>query len=77
MSVADTGIGIKPENMALLFEAFRQIEGSAERRFEGAGLGLHLSLRLTRMLGGEIRAESRYGQGSRFTLSLPIKASRA
>ncbi len=72
VSVLDTGIGIKPENMGYLFEAFRQIEGSAERRFEGAGLGLHLSLRLARMLGGDIRAESSYGRGSRFTLSLPF-----
>ncbi len=75
LSVLDTGIGIKPENMGFLFEAFRQIEGSAERRYEGAGLGLHLSLRLARLLGGDIRAESTYGRGSRFTLTLPARAS--
>ncbi len=70
--VTDTGIGIKPENMALLFEAFRQVDGSARRRYEGAGLGLHLSRRLAGLLGGDIRAESEYGKGSRFTLTLPL-----
>jgi PAS domain S-box-containing protein len=72
MSVTDTGIGIKPENMELLFEAFRQVEGSAQRRYEGTGLGLHLSRRLAKLLGGDIRAESEYGKGSRFILSLPL-----
>ena len=72
--VTDTGIGIKPENMALLFEAFRQMDGSAQRRYEGAGLGLHLSRRLAGLLGGDIRAESEYGKGSRFTLTLPLGA---
>ncbi len=72
--VTDTGIGIKPENMALLFEAFRQVDGSARRRYEGAGLGVHLSRRLAGLLGGDIRAESEYGKGSRFTLTLPLGA---
>ena len=72
--VTDTGIGIKPENMALLFEAFRQVDGSARRRYEGAGLGLYLSRRLAGLLGGDIRAESEYGKGSRFTLTLPLGA---
>lgn len=72
--VTDTGIGIKPENMALLFEAFRQVDGSARRSYEGAGLGLHLSRRLAGLLGGDIRAESEYGKGSRFTLRLPLGA---
>ncbi|MFO1435305.1 MAG: ATP-binding protein [Gammaproteobacteria bacterium] len=69
--VTDSGIGIKPENMPLLFEAFRQIEGSARRRYEGTGLGLHLSLRLAHLLGGDIRVRSEYGSGSTFTLILP------
>lgn len=69
--INDTGIGIRPENMAMLFEAFRQIEGSARRRYEGTGLGLHLSQRLAELLGGRIEAESTFGQGSTFTLFLP------
>jgi signal transduction histidine kinase len=71
VSVIDTGIGIKAENLPLLFEAFRQLDGSARRRYEGSGLGLHLCRRLAGLLGGEIRVESEFGKGSRFTLSLP------
>jgi PAS domain S-box-containing protein len=69
--VRDTGIGIKPENLPLLFEAFRQIDGSARRVYEGTGLGLHLCRKLLDMLGGTIGVESVYGQGSCFTVSLP------
>jgi PAS domain S-box-containing protein len=72
VSVTDTGIGIKPENLPLLFEAFRQLDGSARRRYEGSGLGLHLCRRLAGLLGGAIAVESEFGKGSRFTLSLPL-----
>lgn len=72
--VSDTGIGIKPENFPMLFEAFRQIDGSSQRRYEGAGLGLHLSKRLVDLLGGTIVAESEYGRGSRFSFTLPLNA---
>jgi PAS domain S-box-containing protein len=72
VTVSDTGIGIKQENLKLLFEAFRQIDGSSQRRYEGTGLGLHLSKRLVTMLGGNIWAESEYGRGSRFSFTLPI-----
>jgi signal transduction histidine kinase len=74
-SVSDTGIGIKHENMALLFEAFRQVDGSARRVYEGTGLGLYLSKKLTNMLGGNIKAESEFGIGSHFTFTLPRKVS--
>jgi len=70
-TVSDTGIGIKPENFPHLFEAFRQVDGSARRIYEGTGLGLYLSKRLARMLGGNITVESEPGIGSRFTLTLP------
>lgn len=70
-SVIDTGIGIKPESVANLFQAFRQVDGSARRVYEGTGLGLYLCKKLSSMLGGSIRAESEFGSGSRFTVILP------
>jgi signal transduction histidine kinase len=72
VEVADTGIGIKAEHLGMLFEAFRQVDGSAKRVYEGAGLGLYLCRRLLSMMGGEIRAESIYGKGSRFLYSMPL-----
>jgi PAS domain S-box-containing protein len=69
--VTDTGIGIKDENLSHLFEAFRQVDGSARRVYEGTGLGLYLSKQLAKMLGGTITVESEFGMGSRFTLVLP------
>jgi PAS domain S-box-containing protein len=71
VSIRDTGVGIKAEDMPLLFEAFRQFDNSACRRYEGSGLGLYLCRRLAKLLGGEIRVTSEYGRGSCFTLSLP------
>jgi PAS domain S-box-containing protein len=76
-AVSDTGIGIKPENFKYLFEAFRQVDGSARRVYEGTGLGLYLSEQLSRMLGGKITVESEFGIGSRFTLTLPKSVSPA
>jgi signal transduction histidine kinase len=75
--VSDTGIGIKPGSMTHLFEAFRQVDGSARRVYEGTGLGLYLCKQLTSMLGGEIRAESEFGAGSRFTVALPRETAQA
>jgi signal transduction histidine kinase len=71
MTVSDTGIGIKPENMEHLFEAFRQVDGSARRVYEGTGLGLYLSKQLATMLGGHMTAESEFGIGSHFTFTVP------
>jgi len=70
-AVSDTGIGIKPENVDHLFEAFRQVDGSARRVYEGTGLGLYLSKQLATMLGGHMTAESEFGIGSRFTFTVP------
>jgi protein-histidine pros-kinase len=67
--VIDTGIGIQPEDQARLFQAFEQLDTS--RRFEGTGLGLHLSQKLAHLLGGHIEFQSEYGQGSRFSLVIP------
>ncbi len=74
VAVADTGIGIRPEHMSMLFEAFRQVDGSARRVYEGTGLGLYLCRRILGLLGGGIRAESEYGRGSRFVFWVPTNA---
>ncbi len=76
-SVKDTGIGIKPESMAHLFEAFRQVDGSARRVYEGTGLGLYLCRQLASMLSGSITAESEFGHGSRFVLTLPRRTPKS
>lgn len=73
VSVEDTGIGIEPELLAQLFEPYRQADLSIRRRFGGTGLGLVVSRRLCRLLGGELRAESVYGEGSKFIARLPAE----
>ena len=70
-SIADRGIGIADENLQRIFEPFWQVQQSATRRAGGTGLGLSVSRSLARLLGGEIRAESKLGEGSTFTLTLP------
>ena len=72
VSVTDTGIGIKPEDVERLFLPFEQLDPSSTRRFEGTGLGLHLSQSLALLLGGELSVASEHGRGSTFTLSLPM-----
>jgi signal transduction histidine kinase len=72
LSVSDTGIGIKPEELPLLFQPFSQIDGSLRKRHEGTGLGLYLSERLATLVGGELKVASAYGKGSTFTITLPL-----
>ncbi len=71
ISVEDTGIGIRPEDQKKLFGAFTRVDDSSNRRYEGTGLGLHLSRNLAQALGGRIVLKSEYGRGSTFTLVLP------
>ena len=72
ISVVDTGIGIRKEDQARLFQAFMQVDSSTTRSYEGTGLGLHVSQKLAGMIGGRIHFESEHGKGSRFTIAVPV-----
>lgn len=73
ISVEDTGIGVKKEDMGKLFQSFQQVDSKRNRNIEGTGLGLAISKRLLTLMDGSIWVESEYGRGSRFSFALPQK----
>ncbi len=76
-AVSDSGIGMTPEQMARLFEAFTQAESSTSRRYGGTGLGLALTRRFAEMMGGSVAVESAPGRGSTFTMRIPLRVEPA
>lgn len=75
-AINDTGIGMTPEQLALVFDAFAQADASMNRRFGGTGLGTTISKQLVELMGGKITAKSTFGQGSCFGFTLPLTAPK-
>jgi len=75
-SVIDNGIGIKSEDIDLIFKEFKQADSSLSRKHEGTGLGLALTKRYVEMQGGSISVDSEYGKGSNFTFRLPVNITQ-
>ncbi|MEQ1884699.1 MAG: ATP-binding protein [Bryobacteraceae bacterium] len=77
IEVIDTGTGIETDKLATIFDKFTQADGSITRKYGGTGLGLAITRRLSEMLGGEARVESKVGKGSKFTVTIPCEAAQA
>jgi len=73
IDVTDTGVGVAEKELPFIFDEFRQVDGTSSRQFEGTGLGLAIVKRFTEMLGGNISVASKLGEGTTFSLTLPIK----
>jgi len=72
MAITDTGIGISPEQLERIFDGFTQAEASTSRRFGGTGLGLVICQRMVKLMGGELRVDSQFGEGSRFWFDIEL-----
>jgi signal transduction histidine kinase len=75
VQVSDSGIGIKPQNLDVIFEEFRQVDQSRTREYGGTGLGLSITRKLVSLLGGDLSVESEYGRGTTFVVKLPLNGS--
>jgi signal transduction histidine kinase len=73
IQVIDTGIGIPPHALNFIFDEFRQVDGSIQRRHEGTGLGLAIVRKLCHLMDGSVKVRSIVGQGSIFTVTLPLQ----
>ena len=73
VNIQDTGMGIKAEDIKILFLPFQQIDMSSTKEFEGTGLGLYLCKKIVNLLGGDISAKSEFGKGSEFIFTIPLK----
>ena len=75
IDVIDTGIGIRPADLEAIWEDFRQVDQSRTREFGGTGLGLSITRKLLERLGGRVSVTSTYGEGSRFSVHLPLRVT--